>query len=149
MSAAGASLYKGRMPTPAALERFVATVESNAHDRAIDEFYADDATMQENQAEPRAGGKAAHLARERGVMARARAMSTECVRPVLVNGDTVVIRWIFQFEWQDGTVTRMEELAYQRWAGDKIVSETFFYDPAQRTPVAKGSAGAVSKSAPK
>ncbi|MBS2021973.1 MAG: nuclear transport factor 2 family protein [Deltaproteobacteria bacterium] len=135
------------MPTPAALERFIATVESNAHDRAIDEFYAEHATMQENQSAPRAGGKAAHLARERGVMARAKAMSTECIRPVLVHGDTVVIRWIFQFEWLDGTVTRMEELAYQRWSGDQIVSETFFYDPAQRTPVAKGSADPASKAA--
>jgi hypothetical protein len=36
-----------------------------------------------------------------------------------------------RFEWLDGTVTHMEELAYQRWKGDKIVQETFFYDPAQ------------------
>ena len=37
-------------------------------------------------------------------------MST-CVRPVFVHGDHVVIRWIFRFEWIDGTVKRMEELA--------------------------------------
>jgi hypothetical protein len=28
----------------------------------------------------------------------------------------------------------MEELAYQRWEGDRIAEETFFYDPAQRVP---------------
>jgi hypothetical protein len=28
----------------------------------------------------------------------------------------------------------MEELAYQRWDGERIAEETFFYDPAQRTP---------------
>ena len=49
-------------------------------------------------------------------------------------GCRVVIRWIFQFEWLDGTVTRMEELAYQRWEGERIAEETFFYDPAQRVP---------------
>jgi len=56
------------------------------------------------------------------------------VRPVFVNGDRVVIRWIFQFEWIDGTVTRMEEIAYQRREGERISEETFFYDPAQRVP---------------
>ena len=49
-------------------------------------------------------------------------------------GDRVVVRWIFEFEWLDGTFTRMEELAYQRWAGERIVEEQFFYDPAQRIP---------------
>ena len=35
---------------------------------------------------------------------------------------------------QDGTRTRMEELAYQRWSGERVVEETFFYDPAQLVP---------------
>jgi hypothetical protein len=43
--------------------------------------------------------------------ARARSVQSKCVRPVLVNGDTVVVRWIFQFEWKDRSMTRMEELA--------------------------------------
>jgi hypothetical protein len=46
----------------------------------------------------------------------------------------VVIRWIFHFEWLDGTVTDMDEIAYQRWEGDRIAEEKFFYDPAQRMP---------------
>ena len=66
------------------------------------------------------------------MLARAKSVSSKCVRPVFVNGDYVVIRWIFQFGWLDGTVTRMEELAYQRWEGERIAEETFFYDPAQR-----------------
>lgn len=27
---------------------------------------------------------------------------------------------------------RMEEIAWQRWEGERIAEETFFYDPAQR-----------------
>ena len=61
-------------------------------------------------------------------------ISSICVRPALVTGDHVVIRWIFRFEWLDGSVTRMEELAWQRWEGERIAEETFFYDPAQRIP---------------
>ena len=86
--------------------------------------------MRENQATPRAG-RDALVANERRVVARARTVSSQCVRPVFVNGDRVVIRWVFRFEWLDGTVTRMEELAYQRWEGERIAEETFFYDPAQ------------------
>ena len=31
-----------------------------------------------------------------------------------------------------GTFTEMEELAHQRWNGERIAEEQFFYDPAQR-----------------
>jgi hypothetical protein len=34
------------MPTPATLERFIARVEAGAHVEAIEEFYAEHASMQ-------------------------------------------------------------------------------------------------------
>ena len=121
------------MPSPQTLERFIARVEENAHADAILEFYADNASMQENQSAPRVG-RDSLAARERAVLAKARSVRSTCVRPVFVNGDRVVVRWIFEFEWQDGTRTRMEELAYQRWSGERVVEETFFYEPAQLVP---------------
>ena len=65
-------------------------------------------------------------------MARARSVTSQCLRPVLVQGDHVAIRWIFTFEWLDGSRMRIEEVAWQRWEGERIAQETFFYDPAQR-----------------
>jgi ketosteroid isomerase-like protein len=121
------------MPTTDTLERFIARVEQNAHAEAVEEFYTTVSSMQENQSPPRVG-RDKHVAAERNVMSRAKSVSSQCVRPVFVNGDRVVIRWIFQFEWLDGTITRMEEIAYQRWEGERISEETFFYDPAQRVP---------------
>ena len=126
------------MPTTGTLERFIARVESNAHAEACAEFYTVDATMRENQGPPRVG-RDAHVANERQVMARAQSVESTCVRPVFVHGDHVVIRWIFRFVWRDGSVMRMEELAYQRWDGERIAEETFFYDPAQRTSTAQAS----------
>lgn len=121
------------MPSPQTLERFIARVEENAHAEAIEEFYTVDASMQENHATPRVGRD--HLvANERQVLARARSVQSTCVFPVFVHGDHVVIRWIFEFEWLDGRRTRMEELAYQRWDGERIAQEQFFYDPAQLVP---------------
>jgi hypothetical protein len=121
------------MPKAKTLEEFIARVEQNAHVEAIEEFYTADSTMQENQSPPRAG-REANMAKERRVLAKAKTVSSKCVRPVFVNGDRVVIRWIFRFEWPDQTVTRMDELAYQRWEGERIAEETFFYDPAQLVP---------------
>jgi hypothetical protein len=121
------------MPTLETLERFIARVESNAHAEAVEEFYTEQASMQENQSALRVG-RDVHVANERSVMARVKSLTSQCVRPVFVSGDKVVIRWIFHFEWLDGTVTHMEELAYQRWEGERIAEETFFYDPAQRVP---------------
>lgn len=118
------------MPTAETLERFIARVESNAHVEAIQEFYAPNASMQENMAPPRVG-RDTLVAHEAAALARAKSVRSTCVRPVLVNGDHVVIRWIFEFTWKDDTVGRLEELAWQRWEGDKVVQEQFFYDPKQ------------------
>jgi len=121
------------MPAMETLERFITRVEENAHAEAIEEFYTVDASMQENQSPPRVG-RDAHEANERKIFSRTKTLFSKCVRPVFLNGDRTVIRWIFHFEWLDGTVTHMEELAYQRWEGERIAEETFFYDPAQRVP---------------
>src|SRR5579872_6821378 len=121
------------MPALETLERFILRVEQNAHAEAIEEFYTEGSSMQENQSPPRVG-RDAHAANERRVFARLKTLSSKCVRPVFVNGDRVVVRWIFHFEWLDGTVTHMEEVACQRWEGERIAEETFFYDPAQRIP---------------
>lgn len=121
------------MPTPETLARFIARVEENAHAEAIEDFYTPEASMQENQSAPRTG-RDTLVAHERKVLARARSVSSQCVQPVFVSGDHVAIRWIFRFEWLDGSVTRMEEIACQQWQGERIAAETFFYDPAQQVP---------------
>ena len=126
------------MPSPETLQRFIARVEANAHVEAVEEFYTEGSTMRENLAPPRVG-RDAHLASERRIMALAKSVQSRCIHPVLVNGDHVVVRWVFRFEWQDGSVTRMEELAWQRWEGERIAEEQFFYDPAQRVPVKAGA----------
>jgi len=121
------------MPSTATLEAFIARVESNAHVDAIRDFYTEDATMRENFEVPRAG-RDLLMANEARVMERAAAVRSQCVRPVFVNGDHVVIRWIFEFTWKAGGGARIEELACQRWRGERICEEQFFYDPKQFAP---------------
>lgn len=116
------------------MPRFTARVEENAHAEAVEEFHIPESSMRENQSVPRVG-RDLHIANERKVLAQARTVESRYLRPVFVNGDNVVIRWLFRFEWLDGTATQMEELAYQRWVGERIADEQFFYDPAQKTRV--------------
>ena len=121
------------MPTPTTIQRFVTRVEQGAHPDVIAEFYTTAASMQENEQPPRVG-RDALVANERNVLARARAVRSSCIGAPLIDGDRVVIRWVFEFDWHDGTTTRMEELAYQRWEGERIAEEKFFYDPSQLRP---------------
>jgi hypothetical protein len=118
------------MPTAATLEAFIARVESNAHVEAIRDFYTEGASMRENHQPPRTG-RDALMAHEAKMMERVASVRSECVRPVFVNGDRVVIRWIFEFVFKDQSAMRIEELAYQRWDGERIAEEQFFYDPGQ------------------
>ena len=56
------------MPSQDTLERFIARVEENAHVEAIEEFYAANASMQENDLPPRVGRETL-VSNERAVMA--------------------------------------------------------------------------------
>jgi SnoaL-like domain len=128
------------MPSADTLERFIARVCENAHAEAIEEFYTERASMRENMGAPRVG-RDTLAANERSVLARAKAVTSTCVRPVFVSGPIVVLRWIFEFDWKDGRRTRIEELAYQRWEGERIAEEQFFYDPVQLVPVTPDGGG--------
>lgn len=65
-------------------------------------------------------------------MASFREIRTRPVEACLIDGDRVVIHWIFDFVGHDGAGFTLDELAFQRWQGDKIVEERFYYDPSQR-----------------
>ena len=120
------------MPTRESLDAFVAQVAAGDHVGAIRDWYHDDAWMQENQAPPRQGGRAALMQQEAAMLARAETVVTEILGGPLVDGDQVAIRWRFTFNFKNGDRMQMEEVAWQTWSGEKIATETFFYDPAQR-----------------
>jgi hypothetical protein len=118
------------MPTRERVEAFIAQVVGGDHVGAIRDNYAEEATMQENQASPRVG-RALLMEQEARTLSRQKSVKTHQVEDFAIDGDTVFIRWIFEFERPDGTVRKLEEVALQTWSGDKIVREQFFYDPAQ------------------
>jgi RNA recognition motif-containing protein len=118
------------MPTLKRLEEFISKVETNKHDEAIELFYTEDASMQENNLKP-IQGKAILVEKEQNVLKNAKSVHSECIRPIFIKDDFAVIRWRFRFEWLDGTVSEIEEIAYQTWRQELIAVEKFFYDPSQ------------------
>ena len=49
----------------------------------------------------------------------------------LVGADHSAIRWVFEITDAAGTTRVLDEIAWQRWEGDRIVEERFYYDPGQ------------------
>ena len=123
------------MPAAAVVESFIAAVEAGRFVEAIETWYAPDASMRENGDEPRVG-MAALVENEKRVLSIFPTTKGRRVGETLIAGDHVAINWVFDFVRADGAKIRLDEIAWQRWAGDKIAEERFFYNPAQlQTPV--------------
>lgn len=116
------------MPSPERLKAYVAMVNEGRYVDAIREFYHEDAVMHENQKPPRAG-------RDAMVANEERAMQRMAIRTVKLeafpNGDLVAVHSVYEFVDREGRVSGLDEMSIQRWKGDRIAEERFFYDPAQ------------------
>jgi ketosteroid isomerase-like protein len=122
------------MPTRERVQAFVAMVEAGDYVEAIKRFYTDDASMQENLGTVRAG-RDALVAGEEAVLKNVTSITTRPLTTFLVDGDRVVVNWVFDIVIADGRRYVLDELAFQTWRGDRIAQERFYYDPAQRTPM--------------
>ena len=134
------------MPSRATVDAFVALVESGDYVGAIEQFYAAEASTRENNGAPRVG-RDNLMAIERHVMAAHKQIEATRLAPVLIDADNVAIVWRFEFTTLQGTMRTMEEVAWQKWRGEQLLEEQFFYDPQQmlaERPVATLEAAAVS-----
>jgi len=125
------------MPSRERVLALIAMVEKARFVEAIEEFYHPHASMQENQDPPRVGRERL-IAEERATMARFKTMITHPVETLLIDGDQTLIRWRFEFVPPGGPPMMLEELALQRWEGERIAEERFFYDPRQTRPPKPG-----------
>jgi hypothetical protein len=116
------------MPSRERVTAFIVSVVGGDHVKAIADYYHEDASMQENLQTPRLG-RAHLMAHEAKVLERLK-MHTHPDPLFLVDGDNVVIKWIFDATGKDGVTRRLHELALQRWQGDRIAEERFVYDSA-------------------
>jgi ketosteroid isomerase-like protein len=118
------------MPTRERLNEFIAAVEAGDHAGAIERYYTEDASMQENANPPRVG-RDLLVAHERGVLARMSHVYSEAMASV-VEDDNVAIHWVFELTDKSGGVHRVDEVALQQWRGDRVFRERFFYDASRQ-----------------
>jgi len=114
------------MPTRARVDEFIAVVESGDHAGAIERYYTEDASMQENTAPPRVG-RDGLVAFEKNILAQMSKVESRAIASV-VEGDRVMIHWNFDMTNKAGRARHFDEVAVQEWRGDRIFRERFFYD---------------------
>lgn len=111
------------------LTHFIKLVESGNSVPAIEQFYADDVVVFENHELARAGREKS-VAYEREALAkhaeapRTKAVSMACDEAT----GRAFIEWLIRWKTADGTWMRLDEVAAQRWSGDHIVEERFYYE---------------------
>ena len=118
------------MLTRERIEALIAMCEQGKFIDAIEEFYDDGATMQENGG-PLRIGKAALIENERRVLRSIKEIRVNRANSFLVDGNRAAINWIYEFIDEEGYTFRRNEIAYQRWQNGQIVEERFYYDPAE------------------
>ena len=116
------------MPTRERVQALVAQVQANRFVEAIEDFYTEDASMQENLGATRVG-RATLVAHERAMLGRNQVKTLG--GEFLIDGDTVIIHWRFEITDASGRHLVLEELAHQCWRGDRVAEERFYYDPGQ------------------
>ena len=116
------------MPSTRRLSAFIAAVVDGHFVEALHEYYHHDAVTRENMGPERRGLPTLVAIEER--VLRTFQMRTHPPSRVVHDGDNVAIRWTFDMTDRAGLTRRMEEVALQRWQGERIAEEEFFFDPA-------------------
>lgn len=119
------------MPPRQIVDQFIALVESGDHVGAIEKYYAEDATMQENSTPPRVG-RAALIVHEATILEMMTRVESKAITSI-VEGNHVAIHWVFDLWHRNGALRRLDEIALQSWEGDFIKRERFFYETKSKT----------------
>jgi hypothetical protein len=97
---------------------------------ALREFYADDLVMAENDNPPHVGLEA-NLVREEDFVENTTWYGLELQGVAVGDGITMVQWWMDFHNKQYGKRLAFTQVAVQRWRGDKIYDERFYYSPTE------------------
>lgn len=101
--------------------------------QAMQEFYDDDISMQENN-NPPVVGKTANIEREKQFVAYVKAWKSFNIRAVGIDEvrGIALIQSDFEFEAVDGKTIKYDQVSVQQWRDGRIVHEKFYYDSAKK-----------------
>ncbi|MEL6698749.1 MAG: nuclear transport factor 2 family protein [Bacteroidota bacterium] len=95
---------------------------------ALDQYYHEDVVVIDGLSEPRNGKEAQRkaLAEWFGSVKDYHGSGVSAITANEDEGITTVESWT-EITFQDGSKVRMEEIGVQKWEGDKIIHERFYY----------------------
>lgn len=94
---------------------------------AMDEFYDQNVTMQENNKEPIVG-LAKNIEREKEFLAQVKEFKGYDAIAVGIDGDVSLVECTLDFVNQQDQPVHLSQVAVQRWKDGKVISEKFYYD---------------------
>jgi len=112
----------------ARVDELIDYIDNGKFLEAMDEFYADNVEMRENN-EPPTVGLAANIEREKQFLSMVKKWHWTMWHATAINdeGDVSFLEYSFHFTNTDGLPVTYEQAVVQRWQGDKIVSERFYH----------------------
>ena len=95
---------------------------------ALDQFYHDEVVVIDGTEEPRNGKEAQRTAVQQWMemVKEIHGGGVGAITADEENGITTAESWI-EISMKDGNRVKMEEVAVQKWQGDKIIHERFYY----------------------
>ncbi len=113
------------------LQQLVRSIGEGRNLEAMNEFYAENISMQENANAPTVG-LAANIEREKQFLAFVKEWKGAAVKAMAVNGSASFVEWVLDWVAIDGTPVHREQIAVARWRDGKIVQERFYYDTGRQ-----------------
>ena len=115
------------------VNELVTYIQSGRIVEAMTEFYADNATMRENNNPPTVG-LAANIEREKQFVAYVKQWKSLNVEAVAIDAERgkTLLQSNFEFEAVDGKTMKYDQVSVQTWKDGKIVDEKFYYDSAAK-----------------
>ena len=94
---------------------------------ALEQFYADDVEVQENDTPPRTG-KAVNLAQEKQNLDGMTDMTARLLNQAIDCENHVVLsEWLFVFTNKKNQTFRLQEVSVQQWRNGLVWKEKFYY----------------------
>lgn len=95
--------------------------------KAMELFYADNVSMQENEDTPRVG-KQACLDNEKINLQHVKKVISKLLNQAIDNENNVVFsEWEILFTTKNDKTIRLKEVSVQQWDNGKIIKEKFYY----------------------
>jgi ketosteroid isomerase-like protein len=118
------------MPVNNRIHELIEFFKSNpSPEQVYEQFYDENVVVQENLQSPRVGRELS-IERQKLMNANIKEVHDFKIVTVLADGDRSMVEMHLDATTQDGYRLKIEEVGLQTWKDGKIISERYFYDPA-------------------